>query len=110
MKKCDSSKVVIVGTGDVGASFAYALLQSGKADSAAVKSNDYFILPLIYGCGTAMPVILFAFLIAFGGEYLGKAFNCLTRLELWFRYTAGVLFILAGIYYSLTHIYGLSFW
>ncbi len=76
----------------------------------AVKNNDYFVLPLIYGCGTALPVILFAFLIAFGGEYLGKAFNCLTRFELWFRYTAGVLFILAGIYYCLTHIYWLSFY
>ena len=75
----------------------------------SVKSNDSFILPLIYGCGTALPVIFFAFLIAFGGEYLGKAFNCLTKLELWFRYTAGVLFIIAGIYYCLTHIYGLNF-
>ncbi|MFA6104588.1 MAG: L-lactate dehydrogenase [Victivallaceae bacterium] len=33
IKKCDSRKVVIVGAGDVGASFAYALLQSGTAES-----------------------------------------------------------------------------
>lgn len=32
-KQCDSRKVVIVGAGDVGASFAYALLQSGTAES-----------------------------------------------------------------------------
>ncbi|MFA7230691.1 MAG: aromatic aminobenezylarsenical efflux permease ArsG family transporter [Victivallaceae bacterium] len=73
-----------------------------------IKSNDIFLLPLIFGCGTALPVIVFAFIIAFGGEYLGKAFNCLTRLEIWFRYTAGILFILAGIYYSLTYIYNLN--
>lgn len=31
-KQCNSRKVVIVGAGDVGASFAYALLQSGTAE------------------------------------------------------------------------------
>jgi len=45
-----------------------------------LKSGGGFILPLIYGIGTALPVIVFAFLIAFGGEYLGKAFNCLTKI------------------------------
>ena len=32
-RECNSRKVVIVGAGDVGASFAYALLQSGVAES-----------------------------------------------------------------------------
>lgn len=32
-RHCNSRKVVIVGSGDVGASFAYALLQSGTAES-----------------------------------------------------------------------------
>lgn len=75
----------------------------------SLKNSSAFIIPSIYGLGTALPVIAFSFLIAFGGEYLGKAFNCLTRIEIWFRYTAGILFILAGIYYCITHIYGLSF-
>ena len=74
-----------------------------------LKTGGGAVLPLIYGIGTALPVIVFSFLIAFGSEYLGKAFNCLTKLELWFRYTAGLLFILVGIYYCLIHIYGLSF-
>jgi L-lactate dehydrogenase len=32
-KQCNARKVVIVGAGDVGASFAYALLQSGIPES-----------------------------------------------------------------------------
>jgi cytochrome c biogenesis protein CcdA len=75
----------------------------------AVKHSSFYLLPLVYGIGTAVPVIFFAFLIAFGGEYLGKAFHCLTQVELWIRRIAGILFILAGIYYCLTCIYGLSF-
>ncbi len=50
----------------------------------------------------------FAFLIAFGGEMLGKAFDRLTHIELWVRRITGIIFILAGIYYCLTHIYGLN--
>jgi len=75
----------------------------------ALKNGSYLVLPTIYGVGTALPVIAFAFLIVFGGKYLGKAFNCLTQIDLWFRRAAGWLFILAGIYYCLTHIYGLNF-
>jgi cytochrome c biogenesis protein CcdA len=73
-----------------------------------LKSGGSFLLPLVYGIGTALPVIVFAFLIAFGGEYLGKAFHCLTKVELWVRKGAGVLFILTGIYYCLVYIYRLN--
>ena len=72
----------------------------------SVKFGSRFVLPLVYGGGTALPVLVFAFLIAFAGEYLGTAFNCLTRIEIWVRRTAGVLFVIAGLYYCLTHIYG----
>ena len=71
----------------------------------AIKVNSYVLVPTIYGIGTALPVILFAFLIAFGSEILGKAFNCLTKIELCFRYTAGVIFIITGIYYCFKFIY-----
>jgi cytochrome c-type biogenesis protein len=71
----------------------------------SIKSSSYFIIPILYGIGTAIPVIFFAFIIAFGGEYLGKAFHCLTKIEIWFRYTAGILFVLIGIYYSFIYIY-----
>ncbi len=73
-----------------------------------VKSSSSVILPLVYGVGTALPVVFFAFLIAFGGEYLGKAFNCLQRVELWIRRIAGVLLVLAGVYYTLVYIYELK--
>ena len=74
----------------------------------SIKVSSYFIIPALYGVGTAIPVILFAFIIAFGGEYLGKAFHCLTKIELWFRYTAGILFIIVGIFYTLIYIYRIN--
>lgn len=74
----------------------------------SVKNSSQLIIPLIYGVGTALPVIAFAFIIAFGGEMLGKAFDRLTHVELWLRRITGIIFILTGIYYCLSHIYGIS--
>ena len=71
----------------------------------ALKYQSSVMLPVMYGIGTSLPVVIFAFLIAFGSAYVGKAFNRLTQIEIWIRRLAGTSFILAGIYYSLTHIY-----
>jgi threonine/homoserine/homoserine lactone efflux protein len=40
---------------------------------------------------------------------VGKAFSALTKFERWFRVVTGVVFIVAGLYYMLTHIYGIRF-
>ena len=73
----------------------------------ALKHQSPVLLPVIYGIGTSLPVVLFAFLMALGSAYVGKAFNRLTQIEIWVRYLAGTAFILVGIYYCLTHIYGI---
>jgi cytochrome c-type biogenesis protein len=67
------------------------------------------LLPTLFGIGTAVPVLIFAFIIAFASQYVGKTFNALTKFERWFRVVTGVVFIAAGLYYALTHIYGVRF-
>ena len=74
----------------------------------AVRESSRLLLPVVYGIGTALPVLAFAFVIAFSTEYVGKLFDRLTQVEKWVRRIAGVLFILAGLYYCLTHVYGLG--
>jgi cytochrome c biogenesis protein CcdA len=68
------------------------------------------LLPMLFGIGTAVPVVIFAFIITFASQYVGKTFNALTKFERWFRVVTGVVFIEAGMYYTLTRIYGVSFW
>ena len=75
----------------------------------AVNNSSSVLLPAVYGIGTAIPVVVFAFLIAFSSKWLGKAFNSLNKIEFYVRTATGAIFILAGIYYSLAHIYGFSF-
>jgi len=55
----------------------------------------------LYGIGTALPVLMFAFFIAFGMHFVERWFMYLTCLELWGRRITGFVFILVGIYYIL---------
>lgn len=73
----------------------------------ALKEESTVVLPSVYGIGTSLPVVIFAFIMAFSSNYIGKIFNKLTQIEIWIRRFAGVTFILAGIYYSLSYIYNI---
>ena len=73
----------------------------------AVKEHSVLLMPALFGVGTAIPVIIFAFLIAFATRRVGAAFNFMTKADKWIRIGTGSVFILAGLYYSLTHVYGL---
>lgn len=80
----------------------------GALLTLSTSQNSRLALPALFGVGTALPVIVFAFLIAFAAQSVGKTFNRLTQVEWWVRTVTGVVFILAGLYYCLAHIYGLS--
>ena len=80
----------------------------GGLIALSAANGSRVLLPSLFGMGTALPVIVFAFLIAFGSQYVGRAFNRLTQVEKWVRTITGVVFILAGLYYCLTYIYGVS--
>jgi cytochrome c-type biogenesis protein len=57
-------------------------------------------LPVVFAFATGLPVILFAWLVAFTIGNVGKVYNRVKIFEFWFRRGIAVLFILAGIYYS----------
>jgi cytochrome c biogenesis protein CcdA len=104
----------ILGAGLLGIIFALsfcpisAALFFGSLIPLAVKYRSSFTLPALYGLGTALPVFLFAVLIALGAQSVGKAFNKITQMELWIRRLTGAIFILIGIYYSLVYIFDIS--
>ena len=85
-----------------------AALFFGSLIALAVQHSSGFALPAVYGIGTALPVTVFAFLLAFGANRIGKAYGRMAAFEYWARRVTGTVFIAAGIYYSLTHIFGLS--
>lgn len=64
-----------------------------------VASTGGLFLPLIFAIGTGLPVIIFAWLLAFAVGNVGSVYNKIKNFELWFRRVMAVLFIVAGIYY-----------
>jgi len=74
----------------------------------SVKNNSPLLLPLLYGIGTALPVLVFAFLIGLGAHSIAQTYNKLTIFERWARRITGVIFIMVGIYYCLTYIFNIS--
>ena len=71
----------------------------------AAAAQSMLILPTLYGIGTSLPVILFSLLLVFANQAVAKTFDRLMQIEKWIRTGAGVIFILAGLYYCLTVIY-----
>jgi cytochrome c-type biogenesis protein len=77
-----------------------AALFFGSLLSLAVKNESQFAIPIIYGIGTGLPVLLFAGAIAASANWVGRAFNGITALEKWARRITAVVFIGVGLYCS----------
>ena len=75
-----------------------AALFFGSLFSLAIKHQSMVILPSVYGIGTAIPVLVFAFIFAFSANTIGRVFDTLKIFEKWARITTGIIFILAGLY------------
>jgi cytochrome c biogenesis protein CcdA len=71
---------------------------------SAVRANSSVALPLVYGIGTALPVLVFAMLIALGAQSVGKTFNALSKVEWWARIVTGGLIILVGVWLTLRSV------
>jgi cytochrome c-type biogenesis protein len=56
-------------------------------------------MPVLFSVGTGLPVILFAFVIAYSMEKVGMYFKAITKIEKVMRILAGVTFIITGLYY-----------
>ncbi len=85
-----------------------AALFFGSLIPLSLKNSSSIILPSIYGIGTGLPVLAFALLIAVGVKNIGNIFKKVTLIEYWTRRVTGIIFILVGIYYVLTHIFYLD--
>jgi threonine/homoserine/homoserine lactone efflux protein len=57
---------------------------------------------LVFAIATGLPVILFAWMIAYAIGSVGSIYNKIKVFELWFRRIVAVLFIGVGIYYMIS--------
>jgi sulfite exporter TauE/SafE len=64
-----------------------------------IASPGGLYLPLVFAVATGLPVILFAWMLAFAVGGVGKVYNRVKAFEFWFRRVVAVVFIAVGCYY-----------
>jgi sulfite exporter TauE/SafE len=67
-----------------------------------VASAEGLYLPLVFAIATGIPVIIFAWLLAYAVGNVGKVYSRMKAFELWFRRVVAVLFIGVGVWYVLS--------
>lgn len=82
-----------------------AALFFGSLLPLSIKYESSWLLPSMYGISTALPVIVFAALIAVGANAVGSAFNKASAFERWARRITGVIFVGVGVYFCLRFIF-----
>ncbi len=82
-----------------------AALFFGSLVPLSLEVNSRITLPAIYGVGTALPVMVFAVLLATSAQSVGRAYNVLAKIEWWARMITGWVFVLVGIYFSLKYVF-----
>jgi cytochrome c-type biogenesis protein len=75
------------------------ILYFGMLVPMTVASASGLYLPAIFALATGIPVILFAWVLAYAVSGIGGVYQKVKSFELWFRRIIAVLFILVGIYY-----------
>jgi len=78
------------------------VLYFGMLIPLTASSVSGLYLPVVFAIATGIPVIIFAWLIAFAISGVGVLYNRLRIFEIWFRRVVSVAFIVVGFYYIFT--------
>ena len=81
------------------------VLYFGMLIPMTITSASGLYFPLIFALGTGLPVIIFAWFIAYTVSGVGGVFNKVKVFELWFRRVVSGVFIGVGIYYSIIYFF-----
>jgi len=64
-----------------------------------VTSASGLYLPVVFAVATGIPVIIFAWVLAYAVSGIGNLYNKIKTFEVWFRRVVAVLFIGVGVFY-----------
>lgn len=78
------------------------VLYFGMLIPMTISNASGLYLPVVFAIATGIPVIIFAWFIAFSVGSLGNVYNKIKAFEVWFRRVIAVLFLGVGIYYIVT--------
>ncbi len=75
------------------------VLYFGMLIPMTISSISGLYLPFVFAVATGIPVIIFAWLLAYTVSGVGRMYYHLKTFEIWFRRVVSIVFIGVGIYY-----------
>jgi cytochrome c-type biogenesis protein len=102
----------VVGSGMLGFLFALAFcpvsaaLFFGSLLPLAVKQESTWLLPAIFGIGSALPVLAFGILLTLARQTASKAFSRLQQCDRWLLPATGWLLVGVGLYLIIRQWWG----
>ena len=75
------------------------VLYFGMLVPLTVSSSSGLYLPVVFAIATGIPVIIFAWILAYTVSGVGSLYNKIKIFELWFRRVIAIVFIIVGLYY-----------
>jgi cytochrome c biogenesis protein CcdA len=84
-----------------------AVLFFGMLIPLAMSAGDGLIIPSVFAIATGLPVIIFSLILVYGVSKLGKIMNKVQTFERWVRTCVSIIFIIIGIFYTLSITLGL---
>jgi cytochrome c-type biogenesis protein len=76
------------------------ILYFGILIPLSVSAASGYFLPPVFAVATGLPVILFAWFIAFSVSKVGTMYSNIRNFEKWFRKIVAAVFIITGLYYT----------
>lgn len=80
------------------------VLYFGVLIPMTIGSASGLILPPVFAVATGLPVIIIAYLLAYSMSNVGRFYNKMKSIEVWFRRAVSAIFIIVGIYYIVMSI------
>lgn len=65
----------------------------------AVTAPSGYLLPFVFAIATGLPVIVFAWILAYSVSGIGALYKKVKTFEFWFRRVVAAIFIIIGLYY-----------
>ncbi len=75
------------------------VLYFGMLIPMTISSASGLWLPIVFAFATGIPVVIFAWLIAYSIGSIGTLYNKMKTFEVWFRKIIAILFIITGLYF-----------
>lgn len=75
------------------------VLYFGMLIPMTISQASGLYLPVVFAVATGIPVIIFAWLLAYTVSGVGNLYNKIKAFEIWFRRIIALLFLGTGVYY-----------